>query len=220
MPGGLRRLQSGWDERSSSGGFDSRPPPPNNRSSPRRDQRLARSIGSVVPFAVQRAAVESGSRVARRPFARLRRPGSAVSASAAEIRWTVDHRASRCPFSRRDMSACGIPDLAASSSWVQPSSNLRSRMESPRRASSPMADQIVTRQVYVPRHIVVDSPGRTARRGGDRHAARRPRGGTARREAADEVAAQSLRRMSGTTTTTPGSAGAMTSLPDCVRVDA
>ena len=28
MPGGLRRLQSGWDERSSSGGFDSRPPPP------------------------------------------------------------------------------------------------------------------------------------------------------------------------------------------------
>ena len=28
VPGGLRRLQSGWDERSSSGGFDSRPPPP------------------------------------------------------------------------------------------------------------------------------------------------------------------------------------------------
>ena len=29
VPGGLRRLQSGWDERPSSGGFDSRPPPPN-----------------------------------------------------------------------------------------------------------------------------------------------------------------------------------------------
>ena len=27
-PGGLRRLQSGWDGRSPSGGFDSRPPPP------------------------------------------------------------------------------------------------------------------------------------------------------------------------------------------------
>ena len=26
-PGGLRRLQSGWDGRSPSGGFDSRPPP-------------------------------------------------------------------------------------------------------------------------------------------------------------------------------------------------
>ena len=33
VPGGLRRLQSGWDERSSSGGFDSRPPPPTPRSS-------------------------------------------------------------------------------------------------------------------------------------------------------------------------------------------
>ena len=29
-PGGLHRLQSGRDERSSSGGFDSRPPPPHN----------------------------------------------------------------------------------------------------------------------------------------------------------------------------------------------
>ena len=28
VPGGLRRLQSGWCERSSHGGFDSRPPPP------------------------------------------------------------------------------------------------------------------------------------------------------------------------------------------------
>ena len=27
-PGGLPRLQSGWDGRSPSGGFDSRPPPP------------------------------------------------------------------------------------------------------------------------------------------------------------------------------------------------
>lgn len=27
-PGGLRRLQSGWDGRTPSGGFDSRPPPP------------------------------------------------------------------------------------------------------------------------------------------------------------------------------------------------
>ena len=28
VPGGLHRLQSGWDGRSPSGGFDSRPPPP------------------------------------------------------------------------------------------------------------------------------------------------------------------------------------------------
>jgi hypothetical protein len=34
-PGGLRRLQSGWDGRSPSGGFDSRPPPPTT-ASPRR----------------------------------------------------------------------------------------------------------------------------------------------------------------------------------------
>ena len=33
-PGGLRRLQSGWDERSSSGGFDSRPPPPEGLAHP------------------------------------------------------------------------------------------------------------------------------------------------------------------------------------------
>ena len=30
-PGGLHRLQSGWDRRSLSGGFDSRPPPPTSR---------------------------------------------------------------------------------------------------------------------------------------------------------------------------------------------
>ena len=29
VPGGLPRLQSGWDGRTPSGGFDSRPPPPN-----------------------------------------------------------------------------------------------------------------------------------------------------------------------------------------------
>jgi len=28
VPGGLPRLQSGWDGRPPSGGFDSRPPPP------------------------------------------------------------------------------------------------------------------------------------------------------------------------------------------------
>jgi hypothetical protein len=30
VPGGLRRLQSGWEGRTPSGGFDSRPPPPPN----------------------------------------------------------------------------------------------------------------------------------------------------------------------------------------------
>ena len=43
VPGGLHRLQSGWDERSSSGGFDSRPPPPTTpRSGPS-------SVGETVP---------------------------------------------------------------------------------------------------------------------------------------------------------------------------
>jgi len=34
VPGGLPRLQSGWDGRSPSGGFDSRPPPPVSSSGP------------------------------------------------------------------------------------------------------------------------------------------------------------------------------------------
>ena len=40
-----------------------------------KNQRLARSIGSVVPFGIQRVAFESGTRAVRRPLARLRRVG-------------------------------------------------------------------------------------------------------------------------------------------------
>ncbi len=50
---------------------------------------------------------------------------------AAESRWIVDQRASKRPFSIREMSACGTPDNVPSSAWVQPSSIRRSRIESP-----------------------------------------------------------------------------------------
>jgi hypothetical protein len=56
------------------------------------------------------------------PLARLRRGRACVSASAVEMRWIVDQRASSRPFSIREMSACGIPLRLESSACVQPSS--------------------------------------------------------------------------------------------------
>ena len=59
-PGGLPRLQSGWDGRSPSGGFDSRPPPP------RRPDRLGRVFASknwrISPVAPERASGPVASR--------------------------------------------------------------------------------------------------------------------------------------------------------------
>ena len=43
VPGGLRRLQSGWNERSSFGGFDSRPPPRSGVAWNREERRDVRN---------------------------------------------------------------------------------------------------------------------------------------------------------------------------------
>ena len=48
-PGGLPRLQSGWDGRPPSGGFDSRPPPPTGSGSGSRRLRVVGTMGSSPP---------------------------------------------------------------------------------------------------------------------------------------------------------------------------
>jgi hypothetical protein len=47
VPGGLRRLQSGWDGRSPSGGFDSRPSPPNKPTNVRWCASKAPYLGAI-----------------------------------------------------------------------------------------------------------------------------------------------------------------------------
>ena len=51
-PGGLPRLQSGWDGRSPSGGFDSRPPPPHRLTGPPQPHPRHRRRGPPHPTAV------------------------------------------------------------------------------------------------------------------------------------------------------------------------
>lgn len=96
------------------------------------DHFFARATGIVLPVADHFVVGPLGDAVTLRPFARLRRVSVVVAASAAEIRWIVDQRASNRPFSIREISACGIPERAARSDCVQPRSIRRSRIESPR----------------------------------------------------------------------------------------
>ena len=73
VPGGLRRLQSGWQGRSPCGGFDSRPPPPNSFPAFADVRRKASELGLCpITFAGVRSCswsvtptvtLEAGSRV-------------------------------------------------------------------------------------------------------------------------------------------------------------
>lgn len=61
----------------------------------------------------------------------------------------VDQRASRCPFSMREMSAWGMSVRVASSVWVQPSSMRRLRIAAPGWVSSARVSQVVAMQQTV-----------------------------------------------------------------------
>ena len=81
------------------------------RTAPRGDHFFVDGAGVLA--IVSAAATTHGSSssvhaavdVILRPLARLRRGRADVSASAAEMRWMVDQRASSRPFSMREMSA-------------------------------------------------------------------------------------------------------------------
>ena len=114
-----------------------------------KDHFLARVISIGVSLADHVLDGGDGASVTLPPLARERRGRAWVAASAVEIRWMVDHRASSLPFSMREMSACGMPLRLASSACVQPSSIRRWRMESPGWDSSASADQVGRRTMYV-----------------------------------------------------------------------
>ena len=112
-----------------------------------KDHFLALVISIVVPLADHFLDGGLGISETLRPLARVRGGFACVAASAVEIRWIVDHRASSRPFSMREMSACGMPLRLASSACVQPSSIRRSRIESPGWESSASADQVRMRTI-------------------------------------------------------------------------
>jgi hypothetical protein len=59
--------------------------------------------------------------VRRLPFAKLRRGRFEGVLSTVMMRWIVDQRASRRPFSMRDKSACVTPHSSANACWLKPS---------------------------------------------------------------------------------------------------
>ena len=70
-----------------------------------KNHRSARPILTTAPRGDHFFADGAGVLAILRPLAMLRRGRADVSASAAEMRWMVDQRASSRPFSMREMSA-------------------------------------------------------------------------------------------------------------------
>ena len=122
------------------------------------DHFLAGVIAIVVPLADHFLDGDTGSAAILPPLATVRPGRAGVVASAFEIRWIVDQRASSRPFSIREISACGVPHRLASSACVQPSSIRRSRIESPGLESSVRAIQVfMSGKLYVVVHILACS---------------------------------------------------------------
>ena len=71
----------------------------------------------------------AGGGVLRPPFAKLRRGRFDGSLRTVMMRWILDQRASRRPFSMRDKSPCVTPDSSATACWLQPSACRCSRIK-------------------------------------------------------------------------------------------
>ena len=129
VPGGLRRLQSGWDERSSSGGFDSRPPPPT---------RLRDGSVYCVGLPDPRAVRVSGKGICAREVPERIRESEIVQDRLVLVAGTrlpawVDPIA---PPGVRQLAQLRDADCRTGSSRTEPATNVLFRPEEVHRASS------------------------------------------------------------------------------------